>query len=101
MAHLFKECQYSFPVPAGKHCAFSGAREKAIIIFALFLVGHSPLMILLQKTYMMYCTVGRLCSGPEIFLYTDRKKSAKIEISMNIYSWGGVKLRYHLNFNDI
>ena len=30
---------------------------------------------------------------------TDRKKSAKIEVSTNIYSWGGVKLIYH--FNDI
>ena len=29
------------------------------------------------------------------------KKRAKIEISTNIYSWGGVKLKYHLNFNDI
>ena len=32
--------------------------------------------------------------------YTDRKKSAKI-VSTNIYSWGGVKLIFHLNFNDI
>ena len=29
------------------------------------------------------------------------KKSAKIEMSTNIYSWVGVKLIYHLNFNDI
>ena len=28
--------------------------------------------------------------------YTDRKKSAKIEIATNIYSWVGVKLIYHL-----
>ena len=29
------------------------------------------------------------------------KKSARIEMSTNIYSWVGVKLIYHLNFNDI
>ena len=29
------------------------------------------------------------------------KKSAKIEMSTNIYSWVGVKLIYHLNFNNI
>ena len=33
--------------------------------------------------------------------YTDRKKFVKIEIAMNIYSWGGVKATYHWNFNDI
>ena len=36
-----------------------------------------------------------------IHLYTVRKKSWKIEISMNIYSWGGVKPRCRWNFNDI
>ena len=33
--------------------------------------------------------------------HTVRKNSAKIKISRNIYSWGGVQVRYRWNLSDI
>ena len=55
-----------------------------------------------KRGFFPHTQLGTKSKGAEVSgFHTYRKNSAKIEISTNIYSWVGVKLIYHLNFNDI
>ena len=51
-----------------------------------------------KRTFVTFKKI--VCMLKYCVTYKDRKKSRKMEISMNIYSWGGVKPIYRWN-NDI